>query len=357
MRHNPIHVLVIAITGFHCSIMALHADLKPIQNESDWRDTDGHVFTAQGGSMLKVQDVYYYYGFDGDRFKKYPWTIKCYSSADLSNWRFEGVVLDHTPEGKTPNSHIPNRCDVIYSSALKKYVMISKHMYTYKGVGISTCDTPTGKFVWQGWAEFPDGSVGGGDQSVFVDDDGKGYLVYTPWYWDKEAKKVVNGNTDMTIAELSPDFLHIVRVVALIKNVKLEAPGVFKKDGKYYWLASRVNWWYPTGTVWASADHLEGPWTPFKPLCAPNPNSYMGKQMAYDSYNSQHDFVFPVKGSEGTFYMYCGDRWSQMTQYGAGKNIWLPLEFKNGAPVLDWHQTWWIDAAKGTWSDKEDNKQ
>jgi len=164
-------------------------------------------------------------------------------------------------------------------------------------------------------------------------------------------------STDLAIAELSPDFSRIGRMVALIKDVKLEAPSLFKRNGKYFFFASHVNWWYSSGTVWSSAERLEGPWSPFKPLLSPRPVEHpMARQMLRDSYNTQHDFVFRVSGSKGEFNLYCADRWTQFSGYGRGNNVWLPLEFQGDVPVLDWHQAWWIDVENGTWSAVEASK-
>lgn len=68
-----------------------------------------------------------------------------------------------------------------------------------------------------------------------------------------------------------------------------------------------------------------------------------------DSYNTQHDFVFPVAGSEMVTYVYAGDRYSQWTQRGPGRNVFLPLAFVGGAPVLQWYQQWVINPTTGRW--------
>lgn len=327
------------------------AEMLPIENDTARLDTDGHEIMAQGGSILKLGETYYWYGFEGDPplpksgISLYR-TVRCYSSKDLSRWKFEGVIFDE--KGK-----VPNRLDVVYSPAIKKFVMISKHMDAKKGVGISTCDTPNGKFTWQGWAELPD-SMGGGDQSVFIDDDGKGYIVYTPWTPDPAGGKP-RVNKDMVCAELAPDFLSVTRVVCKMLDANLEAPAIFKRDGKYYWMGSRVAWWYSSQTSWCMASSLEGPWTPWKPLQAKRPPSDpMAQQILRDTYNSQHDFVLPVKGSGGEFYLYCGDRYSNYTTYGVGRTVWLPLEFSGDVPVMDWYRVWYMDAAKGVWSSKKE---
>jgi hypothetical protein len=66
-----------------------------------------------------------------------------------------------------------------------------------------------------------------------------------------------------------------------------------------------------------------------------------------DSFNTQHDFVLPVTGSESTTYVYVGDRYSQWTKRGPGRNIFLPLTWENGEPLLRWRQGWRLDVSTG----------
>ena len=155
----------------------------------------------------------------------------------------------------------------------------------------------------------------------------------------------------MMCVELAPDFRSVVRVVYKFPGTRIEAPAIFKRDGMYYWCASGIAWWNSSPTSWCMAPRLEGPWTPWQTMNAKRPaTDSLARQMRFDSYNSQHDFVLPIIGSQGTTYLYCGDRYSQFTSIGAGWVVWLPLQFVDRTPVLDWYQTWYLDAAAGTWS-------
>ena len=326
------------------------AESLPIRNDAVWTDTGGNPIRAQGGSMMKQGDTFYWYGFDGEvpapkSGRPMYRAVRCYTSKDLSRWTLAGDVL---------TVHAPNRVDVVYCPLTKDYVMFTKEMddagkLSDAGVGIATCATPTGEFVWRGRMQIPD-SIGGGDQSVFIDDDGKAYLVYTTWVRNKESGKVAH-NKDMMCVELAPDFRSVVRVVYKFPDTRIEAPSIFKRNGIYYWCASGIAWWYSSPTSWCMATKLEGPWTPWKIMKAKrDPSHPLAKQMLRDSYNSQHDFVLNVTGDGGSFQMYCGDRYSQFTTLGTGWVVWLPLQFAGDEPVMDWYQTWNVDAAKGTWS-------
>ena len=69
-----------------------------------------------------------------------------------------------------------------------------------------------------------------------------------------------------------------------------------------------------------------------------------------DSFNAQTDFLFEIRGASGSFVLWGGDRWSQRTGTGVGRNVWLPLRWNDGEPLLKWYPAWNIDAAAGTWT-------
>lgn len=335
----------VAILAFAGMASGAGAKLLPIHNETPWYDTDGKEIKCQGGCISKFGDTYYWYGIDTDPTPAPLYrAVRCYTSKDLSRWKFEREVF---------TKHVPNRVDVVYNAKTKKYVMFTKEMDPGKdeqgkpiengGTGIAISDTPTGDFIWKGRAYLPD-SAGGGDQSVFVDDDGKAYISYAVWITRREHNKL------MMCAELTDDYQNVAQVTYKFpfQEGKLEAPAIFKRNGIYYWMTSGVRWWYSSTTYFSSANSMKGPWTPWKVLSSKNPK--FKRDVEYDTCNSQHDFVVNVKGTEGTFYMYCGDRYSQYTKWGVGRVVWLPLQFDGDTPYLDWHRSWYIDAERGVWS-------
>lgn len=59
-----------------------------------WKDTDGNVINAHGGGIIFHKGKYYWYG---EHRPSSGFTtqvgVTCYSSADLRNWKYEGVAL------------------------------------------------------------------------------------------------------------------------------------------------------------------------------------------------------------------------------------------------------------------------
>jgi len=94
--------------------------------------------------------------------------------------------------------------------------------------------------------------------------------------------------------------------------------------------------------MYATAKNLAGPWSDLRLLHTDPPSK--------DSYNTQHDFIVTVAGTEATTYVYVGDRYKQWTRRGVGRNIFLPLVWENGEPLLRWHRDWRIDPNSGRFS-------
>ena len=79
---------------------------KMIVSGEKWLDTDGNMINAHGGGILYHEGTYYWYGeYKGDSTYWNPkvpsWEcyrteaggVSCYSSTNLVDWKFEGVVL------------------------------------------------------------------------------------------------------------------------------------------------------------------------------------------------------------------------------------------------------------------------
>jgi hypothetical protein len=175
---------------------------------------------------------------------------------------------------------------------------------------------------------------------------------------DKDLKGRKYLNQSLAIFELSADFLRLKRKLFegfdnVNGNPKVvprdqssrEASHVVKVGDTYYWFSSGLVGWNSSATKYSTASNLAGPWSDLKVLRT--------DLRSEDSYNTQHDFVFPVAGSETTTYVYAGDRYSQWTRRGTGRNIFLPLVFVNGEPVLRWCPEWIIDPATGRWQEPQ----
>ena len=167
---------------------------KAITPGEVWKDTDGNPINAHGGGILYHEGTYYWYG----EYKKgktilpewATWEcyrtdvtgVSCYSSQDLMNWKFEGLVLPAVKDDSSHDLHpskVLERPKVIYNKKTGKFVMwahVESADYSKACAGVAVSDSPTGPFTYLG--SFRPNNAMARDQTVFVDDDGKAYLFY-----------------------------------------------------------------------------------------------------------------------------------------------------------------------------------
>lgn len=337
-----------------------------------WFDTDGRLINAHGGGMLYHDGRYYWYGEHKGELSCAAFVgVTCYSSTDLYNWTNEGVAFAVTDEVGAPTESgcTIERPKVIYCGKTGKFVMyfhleLKGHGYDAANVAVAVADKPTGPFtlLWNGrvnaglwpegmteaqkldsshkeemewwtdeWREkvaagmmtcrdFEGGQMSR-DMTLFVDDDGKAYHIYSS-----------EENLTLQIAELTDDYTdytgRYVRVDPVGHN---EAPAIFKRSGKYYMITSGCTGWAPNEARLHVSDNIMGPWTRL-----PNPCRGKGAELTF---GGQSTYILPVEGREDTF-IFMADLWKPENPID-GRYIWLPIQFDpEGLPVIEWQDEW-----------------
>ena len=308
-------------------VLAAPATIVPA---GTWNDNRGTLIQAHGGGMIQVGSTYYWFGEDktgeasGSAFFL---NVPCYSSTDLVHWTFVNNVLTKQPGGDLGPNRIIERPKVIYNSTTKQYVMymhVDSPSYSDARVGVATSSTVCGNYSYRG--SFRPLGYQSRDMNLFKDDDGTAYLL---------SEDRVNG---LRIDKLSSDYLSVVSAVAVLADY--EAPAMFKLNGRYYLLGSHLTGWNTNDNQYTTATSLAGPWTAWSDFAAPGTNTY----------NSQTTFVLPISGSQGTTFMYMGDRWTP-SSLGTSPYIWLPLQVNGANIAMMWHNNWSIDTSTGLWQD------
>lgn len=333
--------------GILCESSPADVDEKIKNNEivqyDIWKDSDGNPINAHGGGILFHDSVYYWYGeyktgetilpewATWECFRTNIAGISCYSSKDLNNWKFEGIVLPPEKNDSTHDLHPSNvleRPKVLYNSNTKKFVMwvhVDSPDYSKAATGVATSDSPTGLFTYLG--SFRPNDAMSRDQTIFVDDDGKAYQFYSS-----------EDNATLYASELTSDYL--LPSGNFTRNFigeSREAPAVFKNNGKYYMLTSGCTGWSPNSAQIAVADHPLGPWKAIG-----NPCSGSNAEITF---HSQSTFVLPV-GTENNRFIAMFDRWNKHDLKDS-RYVWLPIEFNNdGSVEIAWRPKWRISDFK-----------
>ncbi|WP_437878836.1 RICIN domain-containing protein [Sorangium sp. So ce513] len=315
-------------------------DLGPMVNGVQWADTSGNPIQAHGGGMIKVGPYYYWFGENRNPNGTF-YAVSCYRSTDLRHWEFRNHVLTMDSDDDLDPANI-ERPKVVYNESTGKFVMWmhweNGMHYGEARAAVASSDTVDGDYTYHGSFRPLAGSgvtdhgkpgYMSRDCGLFVDDDKKGYFI-----------SASNENYDLNLYELTPDYLKINRLVAvLFAGGHREAPALFKRNGVYFLLTSGATGWSPNQAKYATSRSLDRGW------------SSMTNVADGTTFHSQSTFVLPVQGSAGTSYLYMGDRWAGA--WGGRVNdstyVWQPISFPSDTTMsMSWNNTLTIDTAAGT---------
>ena len=278
-----------------------------IVNGVPWFDDRGEVVNAHGACLVDDGGRHYLFGEhktdDENRFDG----VGCWSSTDLSTWTFERVVLPVQPDGPLGPGRIGERPKVLRSPTTGTFVMLlhaDDLGYTDPVVGVATCDTVAGEYLWHGPLLFEGEPVRRWDLGTFQDDDGTAYLL------------VHEGD----VYRLSDDCLVAEEKVASQVAPGGESPAMWQADGTYHLLFSGKTSWERNDNYVLSAPSVRGPWCRTGTLAAPGTLTH----------DSQCSFVARVRRGDEVVPVYMGDRWSFPHQASAATQVWLPLLLEDG---------------------------
>lgn len=341
-----------------------------------WLDDNGIHINAHGGGVLFHNGIYYWYGehkIHGVKGNRAYVGIHCYSSKNLKDWKDEGIVLPVEEEDncEITKGSILERPKVIYNRKNNNFVMwfhleIKNQGYDAARSGVAVSDSPTGPFTFikslrpnAGYwpvnllsnhkRPVPDSLIDskfcggpgclplhpdslnllgrdfkGGqmarDMTLFVDDDERAYHIYSS-----------EENSTLHISLLNDDYMsHSGVYYRFFVNRYMEAPALFKHNGKYYLIASGCTGWDPNAARLAQAPSIFGPWKELGNPCK-------GKNSEI-TFKGQSTYVLPVAGKKDAF-IFMADLWKPDNAID-GRYIWLPIKWEADKPVVKWYNKW-----------------
>lgn len=194
--------------------------------------------------------------------------VPIFHSKDLVNWTQIGHVLDRTSQldvhdtGISAGVYAPG---IIYNPNNDTFYMIT----TAFAGGLGNFVVKT-KDPMKGWSDPIKLAFEGIDPSIFFDEDGKGYVIHNDapdkgkelysghrvikiWDYDVENDKVIPG-TDKIIVDGGVDLSK--------KPIWIEAPHIYKKNGRYYLMCAEggTAGWH--SEVIFTSDNPRGPYKP-----------------------------------------------------------------------------------------------
>lgn len=361
------------ITFFLASIFLLFAmGANIFVPKTIWKDDQGIPINAHGGGICFYKGIYYWFGeYKGDSTNSAIKGVTCYSSTDLYHWKNESLALSVSSD---LNSDITKGCmlerpKVVYNRKTKKFVMwfhleLKGDGYTSARFGVAVSDNVTGPYQYlyssrvnpgiyplnmtqadrkrklsiddykEWWTPrwykavneglFVKLDLAGGqmsrDMTIFVDDDGTAYHVYSS-----------EENLTIQIAQLTDDYLHHTgKYIRVAPGGHNEAPALMKYHETYWMITSGCTGWDPNAARMFSAPNIFGPWTQY-----PNPCVGNDKQITF---GGQSTYIFQVEGMKDA-YIFMADVWRPNNPID-GRYVWLPIRFNDGVPYIEWMDSW-----------------
>ena len=350
-------------------------------NGAIWPDDQGRHINAHGGGILFHDGVYYWYGehkIAGDAGNVAHVGVHVYASRDLLSWRDSCIALavSDDPQSEIAAGCVIERPKVVYNRLTRTFVMwfhleLKGQGYLASRSGVAVSDSPTGPFrylrsVRPDAGVWPDGKgaeqklvvaeaaalrgrafsggvndevpqlpilardVEGGqmarDMTIFVDDDGKAYHLFSS-----------EENSTLHLSLLSDDYQsHAGRFVRIFENRWHEAPALCKCGGRYWMLMSGCTGWAPNAARAATAPSIWGPWTELPNPCrGVNPENGLGPEKTF---GGQSTYILKVEGDPDRF-VAMFDRWNPDDAID-GRYIWLPMVFGETDYTIPWRNVW-----------------
>ncbi len=293
------------VTGQYNSIDGLSGEILYDTNGKRVMTCGGEVHSFTENGITK----WYWFGVDdldkaeGEQKEE---GIHLYSSLDLYNWDYEGVIWD-LPYAAHPK--------VLYNETQKQYVM---WVSAEQGLAVGVSSSIKGPFTPVSNSN-TDGIMG--FLNLYEESPGTAYAIYP------------GSGSSLSLAKLSSDYQRIEgspQPLQFEGDTLINAEGgILKRNGKYYIVNAGM-------TQYASANSLTGTWK-VSILQMWDDTSY--KTIADKNQTSS---VFHVKTETTDEYICIGDSVGGDT--GEVRYIWLPIKFfENGTIALRELSNWKLD--------------
>lgn len=311
-----------------------------IYKDNPLKDDEFYTPILQGTypdpAITKKGDDYY---LVASSFAMFP-GVPIFHSKDLVNWTDLGGVLDNIEEF---NPHDTGISAGVYAPGITYnphndtfYMIVTAFTGGLNNIVVKTKDP------MKGWGSPIKLAFGGIDPSIFFDDDGKGYVIHNDapdpgkeqyeghrvikiWDYDVENDRVIPG-TDKIIVDGGVDITK--------KPIWIEAPHIYKKDGKYFLMCAEGGTGDWHSEVIFKSDSPRGPFIP-----APSNPILTQRHFPKDRKNkvdwAGHADI--IEGPNGQYYgVYLAIRPNEKDRVNTGRGTFiLPVDWSGEYPVFE----------------------
>ncbi len=266
--------------------------------------------------------------------------VPIFHSNDLVNWTQIGHVLDRVSQLDVHDTGISGGVyapGITYNPNNDTFYMITTAFAGGRGNLIVKTKDPK-----QGWSEPYDLNFSGIDPSIFFDDDGKAYIVHNDapdngkelysghrvikvWEYEVEKDQVIKG-TDKIIVDGGVDLSK--------KPIWIEAPHLYKKDGKYFLMCAEGGTGGNHSEVIFVSDSPKGPFipAPSNPILT---QRYFPKERRNKVDWAGHADL--VEGPDGKYYgVFLAIRPNEEDRVNIGRETFiLPVDWSGEFPVFE----------------------
>lgn len=297
----------------------------------DWIDNRGKIVSASEGGIVRYGNQWYMWGMDRSKDNSTFEAVVLYKSPDLVHWTYVKEILKKTSHEKLNGGVVVERAKILHCPKTGKWVMWMHYeghnAYNQMELAYATADSIDGDYAFQN--NFQALGIPSRDINVYQE-NGVGYVLAT----------TLSDNSEVHVFQLDSTYTKVVKSIykgTAANNFNCEGHSIVKSGDTYYWLMSWCTWWYFNDNHYYTAKSLAGPWT-YKGNLAPAGAS---------TYESQVGWAFPLRGENGTDFVYMGDRWSPLYNFSNTRMVMLPLVVKNGVMSLPWQDRWYPEDS--TW--------
>jgi hypothetical protein len=300
-----------------------------IDNMASRHDVNGQIVDAHAGCLQYFNGTYYLYGsrFGTNRDPTAACPFSVYSSPNLRDWTDRGNLLQNPPPG------IYYRPYVVFNPTTKKYVLwYNWYKALWDGnAGVALSDSPTGPFVIVNHRAHLSGSSPG-DGSLFVDNDGTGYYIYTD----------IDNDYAVRVERLTADFTDSTGHGGGYIGFGYEAPVLFRRNDLYYIMVASLCAACPQGSE-VAVETSPSPLGPYTFIGEINHQSGTNKVQASGEAAIEADGFAETNGNEAPLGFMARHR--KKRPFIRGQETWVAqIPAAGGGQLYMWMADGWLSA-------------